>query len=77
MGKSPPKHDARAVVREYIKRFGDPEALNEDKGTAKDRTYRWQEDLFEQQLAFMNDPASLRLLCVLVVLVRLMRLVIT
>ena len=60
MGKSPPKHDARAVVREYIKRFGDPDALEEDKGVAKDRSYRWQEDLFEQQLAFINDPASFK-----------------
>jgi len=60
MGKSAPKHDARAVVREYIKRFGDPEALQEDKGTAKDRSYRWQEDLFEQQMAFINDPASFK-----------------
>ena len=60
MGKSPPKHDARAVVREYIKRFGDPDALEEDKGVAKNRSYRWQEDLFEQQLAFINDPASFK-----------------
>ena len=49
MGKSQPKPDARAVVREYIKRFGDPQALQEDKGVAKDRTYRWQEDLFQQR----------------------------
>ena len=49
-------HDARADLREYIKRFGD---VPDDQGTEADaaRTYRWREDLFGYQIDFINDPA--------------------
>ena len=50
------KHDARAVLREYIKRFGDvPDDQNAELDEA--RTYRWREDLFTQQRELIDDPA--------------------
>ena len=39
------EHDARAVIREYIKRFGDTPELDEE--SLPERTFRWKEDLFE------------------------------
>lgn len=77
MGKSPPKHDARAVVREYIKRFGDPDALEEDKGVAKNRSYRWQEDLLSSSLLLSMTLHLSRRRCVLVEVAKRMPLVTT
>lgn len=59
MSKPPAKHDARAVLREYIKRFGDvPE--EEAKQIDEKRSFRWREDLFDYQLNFIDDPAKLK-----------------
>ena len=56
---TPKEHDARVVLREYIKRFGDtPEESEESQ--VPDRTYRWKEDLFEFQRNFIDDPASFK-----------------
>ena len=46
--------DTRALLREYYKRFGDrPEEATVEHGA---RTYRWREDMFEQQKALIDDP---------------------
>ena len=50
-------HDGRAVLQEYLKRFGDTEALG-GKEPVGDRTYRWREDLFDKQLALIDDPSK-------------------
>ena len=51
-------HDARAVLREYIKRFGDTPEIEED--SLPERTFRWKEDLFEYQRQFIDDPSSFK-----------------
>lgn len=51
-------HDARAVLREYIKRFGDTPKMDED--SLPERTFRWKEDLFEYQRQFIDDPANFK-----------------
>jgi hypothetical protein len=53
-------HDAREVLRQFHKRFGDVKDLREESSSSLERSYRWQEDLFEEQLAFINDPASFK-----------------
>ena len=60
MSQPPKSYDSRQVLKQYVKRFGDADALKEDSLDQKDRTYRWQEDLFEQQLAFINDPSCFK-----------------
>jgi len=60
MPKQPESYASRQVLKEFVKRFGDANALKEDTTASKDRSYRWQEDLFEQQLAFINDPSSFK-----------------
>ena len=49
--------NSRKVLQEYLKRFGTTESLN-DKEANKERTYRWREDLFDRQLALIDDPAK-------------------
>ena len=48
----------RDLLREYYKRFGEvPPAVHEEH---RDRTYRWREDLFDKQLALIDDPATFK-----------------
>ena len=59
MTSRPKEIDARAVVREYVKRFGDlPPAGGAAEAGA--RTFRWNEDLFDHQLKFIHDPAKFK-----------------
>lgn len=60
MSKPPESYQSRQVLKEFVKRFGDANALKEETATSEDRSYRWQEDLFDHQLAFINDPASFK-----------------
>ena len=60
MSQPPKSHDARQVLREYVKRFGDANGRKGESGIAGERTYRWQEDLFEHQRAFISDPANFK-----------------
>ena len=60
MTKRRNNHDARDILRQFHKRFGDARDLNQDEHAASDRTYRWQEDLFPEQLEFINDPSSFK-----------------
>ena len=60
MPKQPESYASRQVLKEFVKRFGDANALKEESAASKDRSYRWQEDLFEHQLAFINDPSSFK-----------------
>ena len=50
--------ETRALLREYYKRFGDPPAP--DVVEHGERTYRWREDLFDKQIALMDDPAKFK-----------------
>ena len=59
MAKKPASIDARAVIREYVKRFGDLPPIEGDDGPGS-RTFRWNEDLFKQQLDFIQDPAKFK-----------------
>lgn len=48
--------DTRALLREYFKRFGDrTEDVTTEHG---ERTYRWREDMFDQQIALIDDPSK-------------------
>ena len=60
MSKPPKQYDALAVYREYVKRFGDTGALNEKTGVSEGRSFRWQEDLFDKQMDFINDPSCFK-----------------
>jgi hypothetical protein len=51
-------HDARAVIREFVKRFG--AIPKPDEGALPDRTFRWKEDLFEYQIKFIEDPSHFK-----------------
>ena len=49
--------DGREVLQELVKRFG--EVDNPDlHSSMADRTFRWREDLFAEQLALIDDPAK-------------------
>ena len=50
-------YDGRQVLQQYIKRFGTTEALG-GKDESAPRTYRWREDLFDKQLALIDDPSK-------------------
>ena len=50
------KHDARAVLQEYIKRFGDVPDDQAEEADAR-RTYKWREQLFSYQLDLIDDPS--------------------
>ena len=77
MSKPPKQYDALAVYREYVKRFGDTGALNEKTGVSEGRSFRWQEDLFDKQMDFINDPLASKQRSVLAERVRHMRAVTT
>ena len=49
--------DKRKALQEYIKRFGATDSLG-GKEPNQDRTYRWREDLFDKQLALIDDPSK-------------------
>jgi len=52
------EHDARAVIREYIKRFGETPQVDDE--SLPERTFRWKEDLFEYQRKFIDDPSHFK-----------------
>ena len=54
--------DERAVLREFTRRFGDVGDLVAPDGTP-DRTFRFRDDLFEEQLAFIDSPSKLKVAC--------------
>ena len=57
------KHeDQRAILREFTRRFGDVSDLGGPEQTP-DRTFRFREDLFPQQIAFLDDESKLKLAC--------------
>jgi len=51
-------YDARALMREYVKRFGD--LPKSDAESLPERTFRWKEDLFEYQIEFIEDPSHFK-----------------
>lgn len=48
--------DTRSLLREYYKRFGDREEVEATEHG--ERTYRWREDLFKEQIDLIDDPSK-------------------
>jgi len=53
--------DQRSLLREYVKRFGDIKDIAEPiKAHSADRTYRWREELFDEQVALIDDSSKFK-----------------
>ena len=48
----------RDLLREYYRRFG--EAPKKEYEEHQERTYRWREDLFDEQLSLIDDPSMFK-----------------
>ena len=60
--KKKPAADERAVLREFTRRFGNVGDLAAP-GETPDRTFRFRDDLFGEQLDFIDHPGKLKVAC--------------
>ena len=58
--KKPKSLDGRKVLQEYVRRFGDYQELTQDHGEINPRTFRFMDNLFPEQRAFLDDPSPLK-----------------
>jgi len=60
MAKEEDEVENRKVLQEYMKRFSKELPSHIMGEHSKDRTYRWREDLFDKQLAFIDDKSEFK-----------------